>query len=281
MDFRHYFEHPFERKVMDIAYSVLGHFCNWDCPEGNTEMHFRKSIERGYDGLKADMRLTKDGKVVLCHDPGFTLDAEGRITFFDSNNYVAFRDMTLEQTLDLEFAAAYEGQRPKPCTLDTLLALCRENNLAAYLTLRPEPWREETARRMVESIVAHDMQGLTIINLYPGCVEAKDFVSSLLPGMVYCNTRLPEDALTTELIDESAAQGYKIICLCRRKIETVTPEKCHYAASKGIHVWVWEATNAQEVASDIARGVTGFQMCSLDVTVSVINEILSKLPKTL
>ncbi len=281
MDFRHYFDNPFERNVMDIEYSVLGHFCNWNCPEGNTELHFRKSIELGFDGLKADMRFTKDGEIVLCHDPGFTLDADGKIVLFDNNNYVAFRDMTLDQTLALEFAATYEGKRQTPCTLDTMLAICREHDMAAYLTLRPEPWRDEVAKRMCELILKHNMQGLTIINLYPGCIEAKDFVNNLIPNMVYCNTRLPNDALTTELIDESAAQGYNIICICRRMIETVTPEKCCYAASRGIHVWDWEATTAKDAESDLARGITGFQMFNNEATVSVIKALLSKLPPTL
>ncbi len=282
MDFRRYFDNPFERNVMDIEYSVLGHFCDWDCPTGNTEQHFRKAIERGFDGLKCDMELSKDGEIVLCHDPGFTIDANGRIArWFDENNYRPIHEMTLQELMALKFADEYEGQVSTPCTLNTMLALCRENNLAAYLTLRPEPWRNETARRMAELILANDMQRQTIINLYPGSKEAMDFVSSLIPGMVYCNTREPQDELTTKLIDDSAADGYNIICMYRKQMEKVTPETCRYAASKGIHIWDWENTDVNDVARDIAKGVTGFQMFSRDVTVSVIKDILGKLPPTL
>ena len=281
MDFRHYFENPMERRVMDIEYSVLADFGGKNDIEGNTELHFLKSISLGFDGLKTDMELTKDGEIVLCHDPGFTLNDDGRIVAFNDANYKAFREMTTKEVLALEFARTENGSHYHPCTLDTMLALCRQHNLAAYLTLRPEPWRNETAKRMAELILAHDMQRQTIINLYPGSREAMDFVSSLIPGMVYCNTRLPEDALTTELIDDSATNGYNIICLCHRMIDTVTPEKCRYAASRGIHVWEWEVTNAEDAAKDIANGITGFQMFTRDVTVSVIDDILSKLPKTL
>ncbi|MBO4344146.1 MAG: glycerophosphodiester phosphodiesterase [Victivallales bacterium] len=281
MDFRHYFDNPFERNVMDIQYSVLADFWGRDDIEGNTELHFRKAIALSFDGLKTDMELTKDGEIVLCHDPGFTLDADGRIVAFNEANYVAFREMTLEQVLALEFARTENGLHYHPCTLNTMLSLCRENNLAAYLTLRPEPWRNETATRMAELILANDMQRQTIINLYPGSKEAMDFVSSLIPGMVYCNTREPQDELTTKLIDDSAADGYNIICMYRKQIDTVTPDVFRYAASKGIHVWAWEVTTEQEVAEYIAKGVTGFQMFTRDVTVSVIKDILSKLPPTL
>ena len=281
MDFRHYFDNPFERNVMDIEYSVLADFDGKDDFEGNTELHFRKAIALGFDGLKTDMELTKDGEIVLCHDPGFTLDADGRIVAFTEANYVAFRDMTLEQVLALEFARTDNGRHYHPCTLNTMLGLCRENNLAAYLTLRPEPWRNETATRMAELILANDMQRQTIINLYPGSKEAMDFVSSLIPGMVYCNTREPQDELTIQMIDDSAADGYNIICMYRKQIEKVTPEMCRYAASKGIHIWDWENTDVNDVARDIAKGVTGFQMFTRDVTVSVIKDILGKLPPTL
>ena len=275
MDLRYYIEHPGDGKVMDIEYSVLGDFCNFNCPEGNTELHFRKSIEYGFDGLKADMRFSKDGEIVLCHDAGFTLDADGRIGRFDSSNFAAIRDMPLEEVLRLEFAAQFDGQRLHPCTLDTMLGLCRKHGMVAYLTLRPEPWREEVAKRMTELIVKHDMRQQTIVNLYPGCKEAMDSVAKLLPDLVYCNTRLPEDALTEELMDATAEQGYKLLCLCRRMIDSVTREKCRYAARKGLHVWTWEATNAQECAYDLSKGITGFQMFSKDVTPAVIDGILA------
>ena len=70
----------------------------------------------------------------------------------------AIRDMTLEEVLRLEFAAPFDGQRLSPCTLDTILGLCRKHGMVAYLTLRHEPWREKVAKRMTELIIKHDMQ---------------------------------------------------------------------------------------------------------------------------
>ena len=275
MDLRYYIEHPDDGKVMDIEYSVLGEFYNFNCPDGNTELHFRKSIEYGFDGLKADMRFTRDGEIVLCHDAGFTLDADGRIGRFDRGNFVAIRDMPLEDVLRLEFAAPFEGRRLHPCTLDTMLGLCRKHGKVAYLTLRSEPWREEVAKRMTELIVKHDMQSQTIVNLFPGCKEAMDSVAELLPDLVYCNTRRNGDALTEELMDATAEQGYKILCLCHLMIDSVTREKCRYAARKGLHVWTWDTMNAEDCAEDLSRGITGFQMFSKDVTPAVIDGILA------
>ena len=60
-------------------------------------------------------------------------------------------------------------------------------------------------------------------------------------------------------------------------IDTVTPEKTAYAASKGIRVWEWEISSIKDAAFDIARGISGFQMFSRDVTPSVVTGILAGL----
>ena len=272
--FKAYFDNPFERKVMNIEYSVLSNFHGQGFLAGNTEMHFRKGLEEGFDGFKADMRLSSDGVIVLCHDAGYTFTQDGKIAAFNKENFTPIHDMPFSKIRDLEFEHPFEGQILHPCTLDTMLALCEKHDVAAYLTLRPEPWREEVAQRMVELVRAHNMERRTIINLFTGVKEAVDCVSSLLPGLVYCNTQYPDVPLTTELIDLSAADGYKIICLNNRHLETVTPEYHRYAASKGIRIWTWGVSKAAECAAHIAQGITGFQMCSRDVTNSVIAEMM-------
>ena len=272
--FKFYFDNPFERKIMNIEYSVLRNYHGQGVLPGNTEMHFRKGFEEGFDGFKADMRLSSDGVIILCHDAGYTFTQDGRIATFNQDKFTPIHDMPFNKIRELEFEHPFEGQYLHPCTLDTMLALCEKHDVVAYLTLRAEPWRTEVAQKMVELIRAHKMEHRTIINLYTGVKEAVDCVSSFLPGLVYCNTKYPDVQLTTELIDSSAADGYKIICLNNHQLETVTPEKHQYAASKGIRIWTWGVSKAAECAAHIAQGITGFQMCSRDVTNSVIAEMV-------
>ena len=274
--FKFYFDNPFERKIMNIEYSVLSNFHGQGSLAGNTEMHFRKGLEEGFDGFKADMRLSSDGVIILCHDAGYTFTQDGKIATFNQDKFTPIHDMPFSKIRELEFEHPFEGQYLHPCTLDTMLALCEIHDVVAYLTLRAEPWRAEVAQKMVELIRAHKMEHRTIINLYTGVKEAVDCVSSLLPGLVYCNTKYPDVQLTTELIDSSAADGYKIICLNNHQLETVTPEMHQYAASKGIRIWTWGVANKEECTAHIVRGVTGFQMCTRNVTNSIIAEILQK-----
>ncbi|MBQ9369427.1 MAG: hypothetical protein IJT83_16720 [Victivallales bacterium] len=272
--FKSYFTPPYDRRVMNIEYSVLSDFHGRAFLAGNTEMHFRKSLEEGFDGLKADMRFTSDGEIVLCHDGGYTFDANGRITKFDRENCTPIHDLPIDQVRALEFDQPFEGQTLHPCTLDTMLAVCEELDAIPYLTLRPEPWRPEVAKRMVELILKHNLQHRTIINLFTGVKEAMECVESLLPGLVYCNTRLGTDALTKELIDSSVADGYKIICICQRMFDTITAENVSYAASKGIHIWNWGAGNIELVAANLTQGVTGFQMYNREANNAVIAKLL-------
>ena len=272
--FGSYFRTPFERRVMNIEYSVLSNFHDRGFLAGNTEMHFRKSLEEGFDGVKADMRLTSDGEIVLCHDAGYTFEANGRITRFNKEDYVPIHNLPLEKVLSLEFEHPFEGETLHPCTLDTMLSICEEMGGVAYLTLRPEPWRPETARRMAELVLAHNMEKRTIINLFTGQKAAVDCVSALIPNLVYCNTRLSTDPLTQELLDSSYADGYQIICLNHNQLETITPEFLEDATRKGIRLWTWGVGNAERCADNLAKGVSGFQMYTREVNNAVMATLL-------
>ena len=273
--FKSFFSIPFERRVMNIMYSVVPNYHGKGFLPGNSELHFRLSMADGCDGLKADMRLSKDGEVVLCHDEGYTFNADGRIAKFDKNNYVAIHDLLLDQILALEFETPYEGEYLHPCKLETMLAICRKTGGVAYLTLRPEKWRDETAKRMCELVLAHEMEKRTIINLFVGDTQAVASCASRIPNLVYCNTRRGNEPLTKELIDSSVAEGYQIICLYfTKQFESITPELIEYAASKGIRIWNWAIETREKAEAAIARGVSGFQNEVRELNHAEISELL-------
>ena len=274
--FKRYFTIPFERRVMNILYSVVPNYHGIGCLPGNSELHFRLSMQDGCDGLKADMRLSKDGEVVLCHDEGYTFNADGRIAKFDKNNYTAIHDLPLEQILSLEFETPFKGEYLHPCKLDTMLSICRKTGGVAYLILRPEPWRDETAKRMCELLLAHKMEKRTIINLFVGNTQAVESCSSRIPNLVYCNTRRGNDPLSKELIDSSADEGYQIIYLYfTKQFDSITPELIEYAASKGIRIWNWAIETREKAEAAIAGGVSGFQNEVRELNHAEIAKLLS------
>ena len=60
--------------------------------------------------------------IVLCHDAGYTVDANGRITRFDRENFTPIHELPLSKILALEFDQPFEGKTLHPCTLDSMLA---------------------------------------------------------------------------------------------------------------------------------------------------------------
>lgn len=255
MDLKTYFTSADSRDIMDIAYSVFP-----DIP-GNSAIHFLEAVRQGFHGMKADMRLSRDGEVILCHDAGYTFDAAGNITRFSREDFTAIHDLTAEEISRLRFAVPFNGVSWKPCTLGEMLHICRENDRIAYLTVRDEPWRPEVAEHMVELLHRFDMTGRTIINLYPPPqFEAVKLIDGLCPGLQYCHTLKPDTPLTAGLIDDSAAAGCRIICVCGITDGGFDPSLVRYAADAGVRIWCWGLKTQEELKDAVARGTSGFQM---------------------
>lgn len=259
---------PYLNRITNIEYSRLP---GW---AGNSENHFRKAVRDGFDGLKADMRLTSDGEIVLCHDPGYTFDAAGRITQFDENSYRPIHDMKLSEVLGLQFdTPETDGTYYGPCTLDTMLSICKENDMIPYLTNRHEDWRIKTAERMAELLNKYGLAEKAIMNLYSGDPETMKAIRTYLPDPAACDTKHEEDLFSREMIDRSAQEGYRIICLCHRSSAPVTKELTEYARSKEICIWEWGMTTEEDVKRYLDLGVTGFQMYTREVTNAVIRNM--------
>ena len=259
---------PYLNRITNIEYSRLPGYA------GNSELHFRKAAADGFDGLKADMRLSADGEIVLCHDPGYTLGKDGRIIAFDEENFRAIHDMTLSEILSLEFDTPDEnGCHYGPCTIDTVLAVCKEYGIIPYLTNRHEDWRVQTAERMAEKLETFGLTGKAIMNLYSGDPDTMRAIRTFIPDAAACDTKHDYDLFSREMIDASADAGYKIICLCHRSKAPVTRELTDYAREKGVSVWEWGMTAREDVKRYLDLGITGFQMYTRDVTNSVIRSM--------
>lgn len=122
--------HRFDSKFQTIAYATIG------VAPINTKEHFLYCAKNGFDGLKCDVRITSDNKLVLCHDKGFTYDSNGRITTFDSENCTLIRNMTYSEVMALEHSSEYNGHFCHPTDLDTFLMVCKRYGKIPYITVR-------------------------------------------------------------------------------------------------------------------------------------------------
>lgn len=149
----------FDNSFNYIAYSAMYETSN--CSP-NTAEHFSWCAKQGYTAIKGDVRPTADGGLIMCHDTGFTFDAEGRITpTFDANNCSLIHNLTTDQCL------AYEHRHTlqHPCTLDTFVKICKKHGKIAFITIRDE-YIDEVVPALFSILDKYHMRKRCIINSF-------------------------------------------------------------------------------------------------------------------
>lgn len=190
-----------------IAYSSIGRMAI------NTKEHFLDCCKNyGYNVLKCDVRPTSDGKLVLCHDAGFTLDANGRITTYNAASSTSIREMTAAQCIALEHADSKSygllGYYARPCLIGDYLDVCRAYGKVAFVTIRDE-YMDVVVPELLEELRAHNMMYHTIINsmTYASLVKWRDADS-----IVCLNYTLSRSAnITSTEIDQVIDLGNAMI----------------------------------------------------------------------
>jgi glycerophosphoryl diester phosphodiesterase len=114
---------------------VIGHRGAAARAPENTLAGLRRARELGCAWVEFDVRLTRDGAAVLCHDPRLDRTTDG-------NGLVSTHTLAEIRTFDGGgwFAAAFSGE--KMPTLDEALLLCAELGLGANIELKAEHGRE-------------------------------------------------------------------------------------------------------------------------------------------
>lgn len=103
----------------------------------NTQEHLRYCASLPFTTLKADVQLTSDGGLVLCHDKGFTFQ-DGRIVSYNKENNTPIYTLTKAQCLSLEYNKQYDGKHCKITDFETFIRICSESDKWAFITVRDE-----------------------------------------------------------------------------------------------------------------------------------------------
>ena len=114
---------------LNISYSNL-----WSYGPINTEMAYETAGFFGFDAIKGDVQISADNVLIMCHDAGYTLDENGKITTYSASNSTAIRTMQSADILALEHAMNDLGAHP--CTIDDYLRICAKWGKIAFVTIR-------------------------------------------------------------------------------------------------------------------------------------------------
>ena len=250
----------YDNQVVNVAYSSID--TNYPI---NTIEHFMNAIKLGYNAIKTDMRLTSDGKIVLCHDAGFTFNEDGRITSFDSANCTLIHNMTYQQCLSLEHGSTkafnHLGYYAHVCGLEDFLKICKEYGIIPYITFREE-YIPETANELFRLLKKYGLTSRAIINCYHTLPVARA-VKAINKDILVCYTidKESKTGLTlTQQIESTKDEGLEILCFNLEEIETLTNDDVEFAANHGIRLYGWSMTSYEMYQDMVSKGLVGFQI---------------------
>lgn len=149
----------FGSDYLRIAYSAI-----W-VDEINTATHWLFASDMGFNALKGDVQITSDGKLIMCHDAGFTFDENGRIVEYDSGNNTPIVNMTYSECKSKFYAhlpARYGGYCPV-ADIDDFIGICKDKGKICFVTVRNTN-TADVVDALADKIIEYGMEKSTIIN---------------------------------------------------------------------------------------------------------------------
>lgn len=148
----------------------------------NTLPAFEKAYELGCEGYETDVHITKDGKIVICHNYTIneTSTGKGKIS-----------DMTLEQLREYDFGSYYSKKYEgiKIPTLDEFLSFVETTDISVLNIEIKSPKEKETAivRETIKAVKEHDLLDKLLISSFDPklLIDAKIIDNKCKTGFLY------------------------------------------------------------------------------------------------
>lgn len=249
----------FLNQIMNTAYSSI------DLAPINTAEHYQLAAHLGFNALKGDVRITADDKLVMCHDPGITLDANGRIGKYDKENQLCFIEISYDYVMGLEYSDMHNqlGHYAKVCSFDTFIRICKETGKIAYITLRDQNI-PQLARKVMQTLRKYHMESWCVVNSFT--LETLQEIrkhSSIIP---LSQVQKGWSMLTKETVDRLLPLGNVMITLFHypapdpQRLWDGSAEAIAYAQNAGIPIHMAQVGNNDDYCHLIRKGVQGFHL---------------------
>jgi len=112
----------------------------------NTLPAFQKAIEQGADAIELDVRCTKDGIPIVCHDATINRTSNGK-------GYL--HNMTLDELKSYRFFHTFKKRYPQVTipTLEEVLLFLRTENITLHLEIKQGPHIDRTIEQKIVSLI--------------------------------------------------------------------------------------------------------------------------------
>jgi glycerophosphoryl diester phosphodiesterase len=205
-----------------MGFLTVGHRGVMAVEPENTLRSFRRAVREGVDQVELDLHLSKDGALVVMHDPSVnrTTDGSGRI-----------RDLTLAELRGLDAG------------LGEHVPVFEEVLDAVELPIQAEIKDVAAARVLASALQEHGAAGrVSVLSFHD---EALAEIHALLPGVA---TVLVAEELGPDLVPRAQAVGARLVSLDLTRLSLDVVRRCRAA---GIAVMAWTVNTPQDWA--IAR----------------------------
>ncbi|MBR3767841.1 MAG: hypothetical protein IKL10_06335 [Clostridia bacterium] len=93
----------------------------------NTEEAFIKAVEAGFGGIETDVRITKDGVLVVNHN---------ETAVFEDGTELTVSDATYEELIAKPLKNSFTDTKIYICTFRRYLEICREGNMVCFIEFK-------------------------------------------------------------------------------------------------------------------------------------------------
>ena len=224
----------------------------------NTEEMYTWAARHDFVSVKGDVRISSDGELVMCHDAGFTLDAEGHVTAYNPSNSVKINTLTYAECIALTHP---NGQHI--CGIDALIRTCKMYGKIAYITIRDGDIYQ-IVPKLFESLDKYNMRNNAIINsfTYISLQIARKYDKNIMLSWV----QTANHVITTDDVDNAVLLGNAFICGydygngSPTSITNQSDSVLAYAKSKNVRIYEAIVTSDSQLNQLYDKGISGAQI---------------------
>lgn len=247
---------------------LVGHRGGAGLAAENTLAAFRKGIETGIDAIELDVHLTKDGALVVMHDPDVsrTTDGTGSIG-----------SMTLAEVKRLNAAArSTTTKEPQEVpTLNQVLTLAAANKVDVYIEVKVPPTGRYPGieAKVAQAVRQAGLTGHVLIICFdlPTLQDIKAQDASLPTGWLMQRSGIPTEgrASPEALVGLAKKGGVDNLGLSR---DYLSPEIIAAAHTQGLTVGVWTVDDPAEMRRFADWGVDAITSNRPDLLMSTFRK---------
>jgi glycerophosphoryl diester phosphodiesterase len=253
---------PWLREYRPLSVAHRGHSIAF--PE-NTLEAYRKAIELGVEMIECDVNISRDGKLVMMHDP--TLD---RTTTGTGRVSAAIWDEIQRLDAGGKFQPEFAGVRV-PSTEDTLL-LYKEVGILSCFEVKGADADESNriALGLMELFVKHDMLDKAFMSSYHH--ESLQLAKSKCPELLLAPERLPDDAPADPSEAVRQAKSFPAPVL-QHQYTVLNAETIRALHENDIAVWSWSTMDEASIVFSIEVGADALMGDDVQLMLEILNRM--------